>query len=41
MKAHFFDITFINVLSKDKLQENKADFYNCVDLTQMHYLSTE
>jgi hypothetical protein len=35
MKAHFFDITFINVHapSEDKPQEEKDDFYVCLDLT--------
>jgi len=35
MKAQFFDITFINVHapSKDKSQEEKDDFYDCVDST--------
>jgi exonuclease III len=35
MKAQFFDITFINVHapSEDKSQEEKDDFYDCVDST--------
>jgi len=35
MKAQFFDITLINVHapSEDKPQEEKGDFYECLDLT--------
>lgn len=35
MKAQFFDITFINVHapSEDKPQEEKDEFYDCVDST--------
>jgi hypothetical protein len=35
MKAHFFDITFINVHapSEDKPQEEKDGFYVCLDIT--------
>lgn len=35
MKAQFFDITFINVHAplEDKSQEEKDDFYDCVEST--------